>query len=79
MKDNDIVRISRQFPIWVAVSLLAPAVAGGLISGSWQGALTAFFWGSLVRVSLPHPVTWSINSICHTIVARPFGPRASDM
>src|SRR5215218_10664387 len=26
MKDQDIVKISRQFPIWVLVSLLAPAV-----------------------------------------------------
>src|SRR5690348_12036800 len=52
MKDPDIVRISRQFPFWVVVSLVAPAVAGGLLTWSWQGAVTAFFWGSLVRVSL---------------------------
>jgi stearoyl-CoA desaturase (delta-9 desaturase) len=75
MKDNDIVRISRQFPMWVAISLLAPALAGGLITWSWQGALTAFFWGSLGRVSLLHHVTWSINSICHTIGDRPFVSR----
>jgi stearoyl-CoA desaturase (delta-9 desaturase) len=75
MKDRDIVRISRQFPMWVAVSLLLPAVLGGLVTMSWQGALTAFFWGSLVRVSLLHHVTWSINSICHTIGDRPFVSR----
>ena len=75
MKDRDIVRISRQFPFWVVVSLLAPAVAGGLLTWSWQGAVTAFFWGSLVRVSLLHHVTWSINSICHTLGDRPFVSR----
>jgi stearoyl-CoA desaturase (delta-9 desaturase) len=75
MKDRDIVRISRQFPFWVVVSLLVPAVAGGLLTWSWQGALTAFFWGSLVRVSLLHHVTWSINSICHTLGDRPFVSR----
>ena len=75
MNDRDIVRISRQFPLWVVVSLIAPAVAGGLITWSWQGAVTAFFWGSLVRVSLLHHVTWSINSICHTIGERPFVSR----
>jgi len=75
MSDPDIVRISRQFPVWVAVSLVAPAVAGGLLTWSWQGALTAFFWGSLVRVSLLHHVTWSINSICHAIGDRPFVSR----
>ena len=75
MKDPDLVRISRQFPIWVVVSLAAPAVAGGLITWSWQGAVTAFFWASLVRISLLHHVTWSINSICHTVGERPFVAR----
>jgi stearoyl-CoA desaturase (delta-9 desaturase) len=55
--------------------MLLPALVGGLWSMSWQGALTAFFWGSLVRVSLLHHVTWSINSICHTIGERPFRSR----
>jgi stearoyl-CoA desaturase (delta-9 desaturase) len=75
MKDRDIVRISRQFPLWVAVSMAAPAIAGGLLTWSWQGALTGFFWGALVRVSLLHHVTWSINSICHTLGERPFVSR----
>ncbi len=72
MKDRDIVRISKQFPLWVVVSLLLPAALGFLLTMSWQGALTAFFWGSLVRISLLHHVTWSVNSICHTIGERPF-------
>jgi stearoyl-CoA desaturase (delta-9 desaturase) len=75
MKDLDIVRISRQFPIWVVVSLLAPALLGGLLTMSWQGALTGFFWASLVRIALLHHVTWSINSICHMIGERPFVAR----
>lgn len=72
MKDHDLVRISRTFWVWALVSLLLPAVLGGLVTWSWHGALTAFFWGSLVRVALLHHVTWSINSICHTIGERPF-------
>ncbi len=72
MKDPMIARISRAFPLIVVASLLLPAVVGGLWSGSWQGAATAFFWGSLVRVGLLHHVTWSINSICHTVGDRPF-------
>ena len=75
MNDPDIVRISRNFFAFVLVSLLLPPLLGGLITWSWQGALTAFFWGSLVRVSLLHHVTWSINSICHTIGDRPFVSR----
>jgi stearoyl-CoA desaturase (delta-9 desaturase) len=72
MKDRDIVRVSRLFWLWTLVSLLLPAVLGGLITWSWQGALTAFFWATLVRVALLHHVTWSINSICHAMGSRPF-------
>jgi stearoyl-CoA desaturase (delta-9 desaturase) len=75
LKDKDIVRVSRAFPALVAVSLLLPPLVGGLWSMSWQGALTAFFWGSLVRVSILHHVTWSINSICHAVGERPFKSR----
>ncbi|MGW0657826.1 acyl-CoA desaturase [Streptodolium elevatio] len=75
LKDADMVRVSRQFPFWVAASLLLPALAGGLITWSWQGALTAFFWAGLVRVGLLHHVTWSINSICHAVGNQPFRSR----
>src|SRR3990170_1328420 len=75
LKDRDIVRVSRAFPLLVLVSLLLPAVLGGLLTWSWAGALTAFFWGSLVRVGLLHHVTWSINSICHAVGERPFKSR----
>ncbi len=75
LKDRDIVRISRQFPMWTAVSLLIPPIVGGLWSMSWHGALTAFFWAGLVRVAMLLHVTWSINSICHTVGNRPFKSR----
>jgi stearoyl-CoA desaturase (Delta-9 desaturase) len=64
--DRTIRRISGTFPLWAAISLLGPALIGGLWSMSWSGALTAFFWASLVRICLLHHVTWSINSVCHT-------------
>src|SRR3954452_14453962 len=75
LRDKDIVRVSRAFPALVAVSLLLPAVLGGLLSWSWQGAVTAFFWASLVGVGLLHHVTWSINSICHPLGERPCASR----
>ena len=75
LKDPDIRRISKAFPWLTAVSLLLPAVLGGLLSWSWQGAVTGFFWGTLVRVGLLHHVTWSINSICHAVGERPFESR----
>ncbi|MCU1624554.1 MAG: Stearoyl-CoA 9-desaturase [Frankiales bacterium] len=72
LADEDIVRVSRLFPVLVATSLLLPALLGGLITMSFTGALSAFFWASIVRVGLLHHVTWSINSICHTWGERPF-------
>jgi stearoyl-CoA desaturase (delta-9 desaturase) len=66
LADSKIRLVSKRFDVLVAVSLLAPALIGGLWSMSFTGALTAFFWGSLVRVAFLHHVTWSINSICHT-------------
>jgi stearoyl-CoA desaturase (Delta-9 desaturase) len=66
LADRPIRQISRLFPLWAAISLFAPALIGGLWSMSLTGALTAFFWATLVRVCLLHHVTWSINSVCHT-------------
>ena len=76
--DKDMRRVDRLFLLLVAISLLAPAVAGGLITWSWQGALTAFFWAGLVRVGVLHHVTWSINSVCHVFGERPFEVRQGD-
>jgi stearoyl-CoA desaturase (delta-9 desaturase) len=78
LADRDIRRVDAMFPLIVALSLLVPAGIGGLVTWSWQGALTAFFWAGLVRVSLLHHITWSINSICHVVGERPFETRTGD-
>jgi stearoyl-CoA desaturase (delta-9 desaturase) len=75
LADRDIRRVHRQFGLWTAVSIVAPPVLGGLLTWSWWGVVTAFFWASLVRVSFLHHVTWSVNSICHLIGSRPFTAR----
>ena len=73
--DKDLRAISRWFPAIVVATLLLPAILGGLITMSWAGALTAFFWATLVRVALVHHVTWSVNSVCHVFGTRPFESR----
>jgi stearoyl-CoA desaturase (delta-9 desaturase) len=75
LADRTMRRISNAFPLWAAISLLGPALIGGLWSMSWAGALTAFFWASLVRICLLHHVTWSINSVCHTFGHEDFDVR----
>jgi stearoyl-CoA desaturase (delta-9 desaturase) len=73
--DSGIRTVDRLFPVWVACTVLIPTVIGGLVTWSWWGALTAFLWAGLARISLQHHVTWSVNSICHMIGSRPFTNR----
>jgi stearoyl-CoA desaturase (delta-9 desaturase) len=75
MNDRDMASISRHFRGLAAISLLAPALIGGLWDRSWHGAATAFFWATLVRIALMHHVTFSINSICHVTGKKPFEAR----
>jgi stearoyl-CoA desaturase (delta-9 desaturase) len=75
LDDQDIRRIDRLFPVLNAATLLLPALLGGLLTWSWGGMLSAFFWAGLVRVALLHHVTWSVNSVCHMVGERPFRSR----
>lgn len=71
--DDEIVSLINRMFAWLAVaSILLPAVIGGLITMSWEGAISALFWGSVIRISLLHHVTWSINSVCHMFGEKPF-------
>jgi stearoyl-CoA desaturase (delta-9 desaturase) len=65
LADRAIRKTDDWFGAWVAITMLGPALIGGLWGMSWHGALTAFFWATLIRICLLHHVTWSINSVCH--------------
>jgi stearoyl-CoA desaturase (Delta-9 desaturase) len=78
LADRDVRLVDRLFVPLVATSLLAPLVAGAIVTGTWSGGLTALFWGALVRVALLHHVTWSVNSVCHVFGERPLSTRAGD-
>ncbi len=75
LKDRLLMRTNSLFWLWTVLTFIVPAILGGLLSWSWWGAATALFWAGLVRVSLLHHVTWSVNSICHMIGERPFRSR----
>ena len=74
-EEDMIVRIDGWFPALTFLTFALPPVIAFGITGSWFAALTAFIWGSLVRVFLLHHVTWSINSICHFFGEQPFESR----
>ncbi|MFD9948008.1 acyl-CoA desaturase [Nonomuraea sp. NPDC059023] len=75
VKDDDVVKLHKWFGALAVTSIFLPGIIGGLLTWSWQGALTALFWGSLVRIGLLHHVTWSINSICHVFGEEEFQVR----
>lgn len=71
-EDRGMRFISRHFPWLVLATLLIPALAGYLLTGTLLGALTGFLWGGLVRIFFVHHVTWSVNSVCHFLGSRRF-------
>jgi stearoyl-CoA desaturase (delta-9 desaturase) len=73
--DRDLRIVGRLFGPLTVVSLLAPALVGGLVTGTWTGAVTGFFWAGVMRMALLHHVTWSVNSVCHVAGRRPFASR----
>jgi stearoyl-CoA desaturase (delta-9 desaturase) len=70
-QDRMVVFVSRTFLLWATLSLVIPFAIGGMLGG-WAGAWTGLLWGGLVRMSLTHHVTWSVNSVCHTFGRRAF-------
>ena len=80
LADKDVRLVNRLFPVWVVVSLGLPALIGAAWAGLAgdnvsAGALSAFFWGSVIRIAVLHHATWSINSICHAVGEQPFETR----
>lgn len=78
LADSAMRRVSRAFPLLCVVSLALPALAGWAIGGSLGAAWSALLWAGLVRVFLLQHVTWSVNSLCHLLGARPFTTRRHD-
>jgi len=75
LREPRLVAISRHYRAWVVLGLVLPALAGGLLTWTWSGALGGFLWGGLVRLFLSSNSTWSLNSICHRFGTRPFATR----
>lgn len=67
LADSLIRRINQAYLVWVALGLAAPAAVGGLVTGSWLGALEGFLWGGLVRMFALHNMIWWITSLAHAV------------
>jgi stearoyl-CoA desaturase (delta-9 desaturase) len=75
LKDRDMLFVDRNFKWFVVASVLLPGIIGGLWGWSMHDAYTALFWGTAVRIGLMHNITFSINSVCHTVGKRSFKSR----
>lgn len=72
LADRDVMLISNTALVWTALSLVIPFGIGYGLTGTLDGALSAFLWGGLVRIGLLHHVTFCTNSVCHMVGRRPF-------
>lgn len=72
-KDKDIWTIHVNYLYFLLAGFLIPAVLGGILHGSWQGAFTGMLWGGFVRIfTMNHLSYWSINTLSHSVGSRPF-------
>ncbi len=78
LKDRTAFLVNSLYFPFLYLGLLFPAVVGGLVSGSWYGALTGFLCGGLVRMFLVDHALWCVGSVCHMFGRRPFGVLTHD-
>ncbi len=78
LKDRTAFLMNSMYFPFLYLGLILPAAIGGLISGSWYGALTGFLWGGLVRTFLVDHALWCVGSICHMFGRRPFAALTHD-
>jgi stearoyl-CoA desaturase (delta-9 desaturase) len=75
IKNRPLVKVARLYYYWVVLGLLLPALAGGLVSQSWDGAVSGLLWGGLVRIFVLEHIIWAINSFLHMFGTRPYNSR----
>jgi len=77
LREKTLVRVNNLYLVWVLLGLVLPAIAGGLLHGTWLGALSGLVWGGFLRVFFWHNMIWYITSLAHVIGRRDF--RSNDM
>jgi stearoyl-CoA desaturase (Delta-9 desaturase) len=75
LRDDRVLWLDRYYADWVLLGLALPAVAAYGITGNPVDALGGLLWGGFARMFLLHHVTWSVNSLGHTLGRRPHDTR----
>jgi stearoyl-CoA desaturase (delta-9 desaturase) len=72
LRDPTVRAVDRRYHLWLALGLMAPTFAGGLIAGSLSGLVGGFLWGGGLRLFVAQHMIFSVNSLCHAFGERPF-------
>jgi stearoyl-CoA desaturase (delta-9 desaturase) len=72
IEDRWMTFLHKRYYLVALLSLLVPFGLGGVLTGTWTGALAGLVWGGLVRIAVLHHITWSVNSVCHFFGRRRF-------
>jgi stearoyl-CoA desaturase (delta-9 desaturase) len=72
LSDKVVVRVDRQYYLWIFLGLVAPAIVGGGVSGTLYGALSGFLWGGLARMAFVAQQVSALNSFNHMFGTRMF-------
>jgi stearoyl-CoA desaturase (Delta-9 desaturase) len=75
IKNRRLVKVARMYYWWVLLGLAVPALIGGLVDMSWQGAVSGLLWGGLVRIFVLEHIVWAINSVLHMVGTKPYESR----
>jgi stearoyl-CoA desaturase (Delta-9 desaturase) len=65
LQDAVLNRISQLYFLWLALGFIIPTLLGGIITGTWHGALQGFIWGGLIRFVWSFHGGYTVNSIVH--------------
>lgn len=79
LREPALVMINRLYLLWIGLGLMIPAVLGGIVSWTWEGAFQGFLWGGLVRLFFSFNGGYLINSIAHVYGKRMFETRDRSM
>lgn len=64
--------LSRLYLVWLGLGLVLPALLGGLLTLSLEGALRGLLWGGFVRIFVAYQMSLAIGSLAHSHGSRPF-------
>jgi stearoyl-CoA desaturase (Delta-9 desaturase) len=63
------VALHRSYLWWGLAGLAVPTLIGVAAGGPW-GALTGFLWGGMIRLFVVSHLTWTVNSLGHSLGSR---------